>query len=171
VCDRRNAPVYTRAFTLAVPASDDHQVQRVTTALSFEVILACTRSTHAQLFSHVLRTFLSLSQLSERLDGSYVASSDLTMRPLEVHCTKHATPCSGCSCRQARRTFRICGYRVVEENGELFEVAAAAHNKSPGDLAVMRKQGNYTCVPRAFFGELQLALGLITACVEKAAAL
>ena len=43
VCKRRNAPVHARALSLAVPAADDHQVQRVTTALSFEVILARTK--------------------------------------------------------------------------------------------------------------------------------
>ena len=101
---RRNVPVNARALPLAEPGPDDHQVQRVTTALSFEVVLERTRLIPLVKLcdSHALyvreHTFLSLSQLSDRLDGSYVASSDLTMRPgsplFSARCSKKRRGCT-----------------------------------------------------------------------------
>ena len=109
-----------------------------------------------------VQTFLSLSQLSERLDGSYVASSDLTMRPAARGAQHEAR-----AAYSARRTLGVCGDGVVQEDGELLQVAAGARPVSPA----RRFGGGNVAIPRALLGKLQLALGFVAACIQEAAAL
>ena len=42
-----HAPVHARALALAIPTTDDHQVQRVAATLTLQVVLDAAKSKHA----------------------------------------------------------------------------------------------------------------------------
>ena len=117
-----------------------------------------------------IRAFLSLSQLSDRLDGSYVASSDLTMRP-GVRCTKHSAT------RTPQMRTRRAAPSVFAEIESSRKTESSSRSRLQRVVSVqvsvvtLCKPAYCTSVPRALFGKLQLALGLVAARVEEATTL